>query len=125
MPDFISTPPARKAKIPIVTLDVLIDALIEYLPTAFDFIYHRSDIWPEREYGIARTTIYFYDTRRIVPPIKPAIEVEVTGKFAQSGASKLYSDPFMLDIWQRSEVAQQRPPTNAKLSVNDECMRVR
>lgn len=104
MPDFVSTPPPRREKVPVVTLNVLIDALVEYLLIAFDFLYSRSDIWPEREFGISKTTIYFYDRRRVTPPIKAAIEVEITGKFAQSGTSKLFSEPFMLSIWERPEV---------------------
>jgi hypothetical protein len=110
MPDFISTPPKPKKKIPVLTLDGLIDGLIEYLPTAFDFVYHRSDIWPEREDGFAKTTIHFYDTRRVVPPIKSAIDVEIDGKYAQSVSARLYSDPFLLTLWQRPEVEPQRPP---------------
>jgi hypothetical protein len=119
MPDFISTPPKPKKKIPVVTLDGLIDGLIEYLPTAFDFVYHRSGIWPEREYGLAKTTIYFYDARRTVPPIKSAIDVEIDGKFAQSGSARLYSDPFLLTLWQRPEVEPPRPPLTAGAKLED------
>jgi hypothetical protein len=97
MADFVSTPPPKKERIPTPTLDDLISALEQYLPTAFDFQYFRSDIWPEREFGLSKTTLYFYDQRRA--DARAAIEIEVSGKFAQSGSARLWADPFLLMGW--------------------------
>jgi len=97
MADFISTPPPKKQRIPIPTVDDLVTALVQYLPTAFDFQYLRRDLWPEREFGFNTTKLRFYDKRR--SDTKPAIEIEIEGKFAQSGNARLWADPFLVIGW--------------------------
>jgi hypothetical protein len=93
MPDFVSTPPPKKQRIPIPTIANLVSALVEYLPTRYDFQYRGVGLWPEREYGMCKTTLKLYDKRRTD---KAAIEIDIDGKFAQTESARLWADPFLL-----------------------------
>lgn len=94
MADFISSPPPKKQRIPVPTLDDLVSALVQYLPRAFDFEYYRCDMTREREFGLNRTIIYFYDKRR--NDTKASIEIEIDGKSAQNGSARLWAEPFIV-----------------------------
>ena len=96
MSAFVVPPKPKSAKIPIITVDELADALRAYLTATYPFSYTGQDI--DCDSGLRTTSVCFYGNSTDTPSRRMKLEVTIDGKAARSSQSKLYNMAFNVSV---------------------------
>jgi hypothetical protein len=100
---FIAKPKPKSARVPVITVNDLADALRAYIPTVYSFSYLGEDLTCDRAWET--TTLHFWGHHVGKPDERVAIRAVIDGKSVKSYASRLYNMAFTVTLYGRVEGA--------------------